>query len=131
MQAAPRYESMMLHGILHRIEGDYENARAWYRDVQDSEVFRLAWGESGLDRVMDFVRRIEILRKSKGGGVTEKEKQSLEEESKREIIDVMDYCESSFGTEEVKDASDVWVQDEKSSAQGNDMVVGGEGWRQF
>jgi hypothetical protein len=29
MQAAPQYESMMLHGILHRIEGDHENARAW------------------------------------------------------------------------------------------------------
>lgn len=29
----PKIESMLLHGILHRIEGDYENARLWYRDV--------------------------------------------------------------------------------------------------
>jgi hypothetical protein len=63
MQAAPQFESMMLHGILHRIEGDYENARAWYRDVKDSDVFRTVWGDGGSEKAMDFVRRIEILRK--------------------------------------------------------------------
>jgi len=131
MQAKPRYESMMLHGILHRIEGDYDNARAWYRDVQDSEVFRLAWGKGGLDQALDFVRRIEILKKSKSADSDGTEKKILEEESKREIIAVMQFCETSFGTEKVENASDIWVQDEKSSAQGNDMVVGGEGWRQF
>lgn len=121
----------MLHGILHRIEGDYDNARAWYRDVQDSEVFRRAWGERGLDQAMDFVRRIEILRKSKGRDVTQQEKAKLEKESKREITAVLEFCEGEFGIEKVEDASQFWVQDEKSSAQGNDMVVGGEGWRQF
>ena len=70
MQAAPQYESMMLHGILHRIEGDYDNARAWYRDVKDSEVFLAVWGEDGLDKVKDFVRRIEILRKETKQGST-------------------------------------------------------------
>jgi hypothetical protein len=28
IQAAPQHEAMFLHGILHRIEGDYDNARA-------------------------------------------------------------------------------------------------------
>lgn len=123
----------MLHGILHRIEGDYDNTRAWYRDVQDSEVFRLAWGEGGLNRALEFVRRIEVLRKSKGSDGTEKEKEreGLQQESKREIVTVIEYCESTFGTGRVEDASDLWVQDEKSSAQGNDMVVGREGRRQF
>jgi hypothetical protein len=115
MQATPQYESMMLHGILHRIEGDYENARAWYRDVKDSEVFHVVWGESGLDKAMDFVRRIEILRK----------------ETKHQDISVIEFCEEKFGTQKVEDASAIWVQDEKSSEKGNDMVVGGEGWRQF
>ena len=29
MQAEPAFEGMYLHGILHRVEGDYENAKAW------------------------------------------------------------------------------------------------------
>ncbi|KAL2350446.1 hypothetical protein BJ546DRAFT_1068077 [Cryomyces antarcticus] len=33
MQAAPAVAGMYLHGILHRIEGDYDNARCWYVDV--------------------------------------------------------------------------------------------------
>ena len=39
MQAAPQHEAMFLHSILYRIEGDYDNARAWYGDVKDSVVF--------------------------------------------------------------------------------------------
>ena len=40
METAPAYEAMYLHGILHRIEGDYENARAWYKDSRSSDVFQ-------------------------------------------------------------------------------------------
>lgn len=35
---------MFLHGVLHRVEGDLENSRAWYVDVQDAEAFRVFWG---------------------------------------------------------------------------------------
>jgi hypothetical protein len=63
MQAAPQFESMILHGILHRIEGDYENSRAWYRDVKETEAFQAIWGEGGLNKAIAFLRRIEILRK--------------------------------------------------------------------
>lgn len=130
MQAPPRYEAMMLHGVLHRIEGDYENTRAWYRDVKDSDIFRLVWGEDGLDGAMDFLRRIEILRKETRGK-DPKVVRDLEQESTREIKTIMEYCERQFGTSMVDDASAIWCQDEKSSGKGNDMVVGGEGWRQF
>lgn len=130
MQAAPQYESMMLHGILHRIEGDYENARAWYRDVKDSEVFRVVWGEGGIDKAMNFVGRIDILRKeAKHEDISEVHR--LQDKSKREIKTVLEFCEKKFGTQMVDDASAIWVQDEKSSAKGSDMVVGGEYWRQF
>ncbi|KAJ5038740.1 uncharacterized protein L3040_006420 [Drepanopeziza brunnea f. sp. 'multigermtubi'] len=37
MQAKPAFEGMFLHGILHRIEGDYDNARMWYSDVAAGE----------------------------------------------------------------------------------------------
>lgn len=120
----------MLHGILHRIEGDYENARAWYRDVKDSDVFRTVWGDGGSEKAMDFVRRIEILRKeTKHEDVSEVHQ--LEDGSKQEIKSVLEFCEKKFGTQKPDDARSVWVQDEKSSAKGSDMVVGGEGWRQF
>ncbi|KAI9711217.1 MAG: hypothetical protein M1820_002204 [Bogoriella megaspora] len=33
MQAPPAVEGMLLHAILHRMEGDFENARAWLRSV--------------------------------------------------------------------------------------------------
>ncbi|KAL6705363.1 hypothetical protein ACN47E_007012 [Coniothyrium glycines] len=36
MQAAPAVEGMLLHGVLHRAEGDFDNARAWVRDVADA-----------------------------------------------------------------------------------------------
>jgi hypothetical protein len=130
MQVVPQYESMMLHGILHRIEGDYENTREWYRDVKDSEVFRAVWGENGLDKAMDFMGRIEVLRKrTKQEDISEV--QQLEDGSKPEIKAVLEFCEEKFRTQRVDDASAIWVQDEKSSAKGRNMVVGGEGWRQF
>ena len=122
----------MLHGILHRIEGDYENTRAWYRDVQDSEVFRLAWGrEDGLERAMGFVRRVEVLRKERKVEDSKQELKELQDESGREIRVVIEFCETEFGTGKMVDASGVWVQDEKSKGKGSDMVIGGEGWRQF
>jgi hypothetical protein len=36
MQAPPAVEGMLLHAILHRCEGDIENARAWAGDVKDA-----------------------------------------------------------------------------------------------
>ncbi|KAF1844653.1 uncharacterized protein K460DRAFT_376305 [Cucurbitaria berberidis CBS 394.84] len=36
MQAPPAVEGMLLHGILHRAEGDFDNARAWIGDVGDA-----------------------------------------------------------------------------------------------
>lgn len=130
MEAPPRYESMMLHAILHRIEGDYENARAWYRDVENSDVFQRTWGSDGLDKVMEFVRRVEIVRKE-AKVVDAEEMKSLQEQSMREITSVIQFCERAFGTEKVEDASEIWVKDEKSSTNGSNMVIGGEGWRQF
>ncbi|KAK5090764.1 hypothetical protein LTR05_000940 [Lithohypha guttulata] len=45
-QVNPKFESMFIHGILHRIEGDVDNTRAWYGDVKDSEIFQHVWLES-------------------------------------------------------------------------------------
>lgn len=119
---------MYLHGILHRVEGDYDNARAWYGDVAESEVFERVWGKNGgLKGAKAFIDRVEGLRKEGRG-----ERAVLEGESEREIRGVVGWCVERFGKGEVKDARGAWSQpSEKDRQMGSDMVVGGEGWRQF
>ena len=129
MQAAPAYEGMLLHGILHRVEGDYENARAWYGDVAASEIFGRVWpGLGGKEDALGFIDGVEGLRKRREG-----DKQALEEESAREVKAVVEFCREKFGSGRVLDASGAWKQpeDEGRRKVGRDMVVGGEGWREF
>ena len=145
MQAPPAHEAMYLHGILHRVEGDYDNARAWYGNVEDSEVFKTVWadaagtagiagkaGEGGAWRLIDDVER---LRK---GSKVDKERintEALGRRSLAEIRGVVAFCERKFGTGRVEDAREVWVLGEeggeKEKTKMQEMVVGGEGWREF
>ena len=126
MQAAPAYEGMYLHGILHRIEGDYDNARAWYRDVISSEVFNNSWTDK--DEALDFIGKVEALNKRKEGN-----KEALERRSVEEIKKVIDFCLKKFGKEKMQDASVAWKQPEDGELKklGQDMVSGGKGFRQF
>jgi len=125
MQAPPAYEGMFLHGILHRVEGDYDNARAWYRNVKDSEVFSAVW--EGEEQARDFIGKVEALVKRKEG-----DKGELERESVKEIKAVVDFCRKKFGDGEVKDATGAWVQpSEDHKKMGEEMVTGGKGFRKF
>lgn len=126
MQAPPAYEGMFLHGILHRIEGDYDNARAWYRNVAGSEVFKRVW-EGGEEEARGFIGRVEgFVRGGEGG------KEGLEKESLREIKAVVEYCRGKFGEEEVLDATQAWVKPgEDHRKMGEEMVSGGKGYRKF
>ena len=129
MQAPPAHAGMYLHGILHRIEGDYSNALAWYSDVSGSEVFQAVWGEEqgGLEGAKRFIAGVERLRKEGKG-----EREGLERESEREIRGVVGWCVERWGKGEWRDARGEWSQpDERHRKMGNDMVVGGEGWRKF
>lgn len=147
MQSAPAYEGMYIHGLLHRIEGDYDNARAWYNNVYSSAAFEHIWGkaedseieevealqEKGgkkmpaqvkarqwLDRVEGFVKR------------KEGDRQVLEGESRREIEMLLQWCVDRFGTERVVDASEAWVRPSQEIRDiGNKMTTGGEGYRKF
>ena len=136
MQAIPQYEAMFLHGILHRIEGDYNNARAWYVDVADSDVFKTVWDE-GKETALSFIGRVEMLRKEgKSEGWHEddrKDREELEEESRREIDNVVTFCLEKFGTGKWEDVSSKWAQPSggKIAEQKQKMIVGGEGFRQF
>ena len=125
MQAAPAYEGMFLHGILHRVEGDYDNARAWYGNVKDSEVFKSVWEDE--EQARSLIGRVEALVQRKEG-----EKENLEKESIREIKAVVDFCKKKFGDGEMKDATEAWVQpSEEHRKMGEEMVSGGKGFRHF
>ena len=125
MQAPPAYEGMFLHGILHRIEGDYDNARAWYSNVSESEVFGRAWESE--DKAREFIGGVEdLVKKGKG------DRHNLEKESEREIKAVVEFCREKFGEGEVRDARAAWVKPgEDHRRMGEEMVTGGKGFRQF
>lgn len=125
MQAPPAYEGMLLHGILHRVEGDYDNARAWYEAVSESEVFGRIWPRK--EDAWGFLADVERLRRD---GVGDRE--GLEGQSRREIDAVVGWCAERFGVERWLDATGVWVRPgEKVKAIGEDMVTGDAGRRRF
>ena len=127
MQAAPAYEGMYLHGILHRIEGDYDNARAWYRNVSSSDVFKKNWPteEAGLE----FIGKVEAFARAKAA----EGKEELEKESLGEIKGVVEWCVEKFGKAEWKDATGEYSQteDEEHKQLGKDMITGDKGHRNF
>lgn len=129
MQNKPAWEGMYIHGILHRIEGDYRNAEAWYKSVSDSDCFKSVWEKSAqpLEDATTFIRRVERLRKEKFGSLA-----ALEQESKREIDRITLWCKDQYGLGEVNDATTVWVTPgDKHRQIAAKMIVGGEGWREF
>lgn len=126
MQAPPAYAGMFLHGILHRVEGDYDNARAWYKNVAGSEVFDEVW-EGGEGEARGFIGRVEGFVK-KGEG----EREGLERESLREIEAVVEYCRRKFGEGVMLDATEAWVRPgEGHRKMGEEMVSGGKGYRKY
>lgn len=142
MQSLPASEGMFLHGILHRIEGDFDNARCWYSDIQhDSEVYAKVWGNEGKhfkdireelgddagdgewmpyrkgggqEGEMNAGQRfLNDVQSFKGGKVKNGEVEArLEKESRREFDVILGWCAEKFGTGAMVDASSAWVQDD-------------------
>ena len=127
MQSAPAFEGMFLHGILHRIEGDFDNARAWYGNVAESDVFRFVWKKGGLDAAKGFIGEVETLVKKKEG-----EREGLERRSREEIQAVIEFCRDKFGERRMVDASDAFVKnDERIQKISEEQTTGGKGHRHF
>jgi hypothetical protein len=134
MQSPPAVEGMLLHGILHRIEGDYDNARAWYGDVARNEngghLLDKAWNVDqgkGKNKALDFIDKVEKFKKHGEG-----DSDVLEEESLGEIHRVLSWCVEKFGVEKWQDATSAWVRpDDKIQKIGNNMTSGGKGYREF
>ena len=127
MENRPAEESMFVHGILHRIEGDYDNARAWYGDVADSDCFKAVWAHK--DDALKFIGEVERWRK--GGEVRGEEASRLKECSLQELLKLLRFCEEKMGSNRVENATTVWVPKKKTAEQAAAMVTGGEGWREF
>jgi hypothetical protein len=96
-----------------------------------NDLLNLHDGTSRVEDAIAFLTRIETLRKETKVTERKDKVKSLEKESLREIGAVLKFCEEKFGTGKVEDATQIWVQDEKSSGKGNDMIVRREGWRQL
>lgn len=151
MQSAPAFEGMFLHGMLHRMEGDYDNARMWYTDVKESEIYQQIWGrgkgfkeikeereeygfggakEDELDAGQRFLNRVQALKvQGVKGGLS---RGDLEAESRKEFDAVVEYCVEKFGAGRLVDARDAWVKNsEEISKMSEDQVNGNKGHRKF
>ena len=74
MQALPAVKGMLLHGILHRVEADSGNARAWVGDVCDAvetegvgngevTLMESVWSGIARERVMGFINAMHTFRR--------------------------------------------------------------------
>ncbi|EME84362.1 uncharacterized protein MYCFIDRAFT_135275 [Pseudocercospora fijiensis CIRAD86] len=150
MQCEPEIEGMWIHGILHRIEGDVQNARAWYADVCETDVFEKVWGKSSeeekneADAEKDGVRTGKLPNQRKAREFLDcveavrdgdlNAKQELEKDARREVETLLEWCGQKFGTEKNLDASKAWVQPGGNSDVGQkkqSMLTGGDGFRKF
>jgi len=144
MQSAPAHEGMYIHGLLHRIEGDYVNARAWYNNVCESEVFVAVWGQASEEEKKEIegegMKKMPAQRKAREwiddveGFVRRKkgDRRELEERSRREMEVVLKWCEDKFGTDAWEDVSGEGVRPSQEIRDiGNKMTTGGEGYRKF
>jgi hypothetical protein len=160
MQAPPAIEGMLLHGILHRAEGDFNNSRAWISDIKDAcegyqpkkksegqkldaDVFSKTKGPEQINETLvDFVYGkadpneliddVEAFRTRKASQGGDGEVEELEKRSRRELERVLEWCKAKFGTEEWRDATEAWVKNsEEISKISGDMVSGEKGFRHF
>jgi hypothetical protein len=156
MQAPPAVEGMLLHGILHRAEGDYGNARAWVGDVGDAcegfvpkhreegrkldvDVMGKVGGEGGKASLLSYVygdedptSLINDVEAFRGKKAREGEEAVLEKRIRQEAERIMEWCKIKFGGGEWEDATGAWVKNSEEIGKiRGDMVSGGKGFREF
>ena len=159
MQAPPAVEGMLLHGILHRAEGDFNNARAWISDVADAcegyqpkhkedgqrldaEVAKQVGSNSSISSsLIEFVycdeepkSLIDAVEEFRGKKKSERtdDEEGIEQRIRGEAEKVLEWCKNKFGDGVWEDATKAWVKNsEEISKISGDMVSGGKGHREF
>lgn len=155
MQAPPAVEGMLLHGILHRCEGDFDNARAWIGDVGDAvagfvpkhrdegrkldegvarEVGRCG-AEGSEVGLLGFVygetgveaamELIDDIEFFRKRKGGAGERASLEVTVREEMERVLEWCSKKFGTGEWTDASSAWTKNSEEVQRMSDSMVSG------
>lgn len=153
----PKAEGLFVHGILHRVEGDYENARAWWRDgavCAPGVIARVHTGGVGdAEGIIDatcafrvaYERGYAVARRRMGyDAVSVAEEGSREEEEEEEefaalkaahdgeLRRVWSWCVQRYGVERWVDASgEFGEKSDKYRELAGAQLVGGEGWRVF
>ncbi|EPS44711.1 hypothetical protein H072_1303 [Dactylellina haptotyla CBS 200.50] len=125
MQDKPAFEGILLHAILHRIEGDYDESRQWYERCASSDLMSEVWearnktsdSSENLSSALNFVGEVETFSKGTKSGIVNCEypfalqrKQELEALSEKEFQAILKWCEKKFGTEKWEDARDEYVE---------------------
>jgi hypothetical protein len=156
MQAPPAVEGMLLHGILHRAEGDMGNARAWVGDVGDAcegfvpkhkedgqrldpQVAKEVGGGEGMkekgtlvewvyagEDPKALINAVGTFRGKKIGQREEGEESAIEKRIRAEAERVMEWCKRKFGEGEWKDASKAWVKNSEEISKISGDMVSGE-----
>lgn len=147
---------MLLHGILHRAEGDFNNARAWVGDVGDacagwvpkrreagegldrsvfekvggggegSSLVRYVYGDKGEEEAGRLIDEVEAFRGKKVSERREGEGEQLDERIRSELGRVMEWCRGKFGDGEVVDAREAWVKNSEEIASISEDMVSGD-----
>ncbi|KAF2730526.1 hypothetical protein EJ04DRAFT_500286 [Polyplosphaeria fusca] len=151
MGAPPAVEGMLLHAVLHRMEGDFGNARAWVGDVGDAYAgwvpkrrgrerldgnmlagiegllgFVYEGGEEGARRLVDDVERV------RKGEAQDAERKEVEGRVRRELERMVEWCRWKFGDTAWEDATQAYTRPgEEVRRIGENMVTGDKGWRKF
>ncbi|KAF3930939.1 hypothetical protein ABW19_dt0209143 [Dactylella cylindrospora] len=118
MQAEPAFAGMMLHAVLHRIEGDYDHSREWYTKTHPSDLLTYVWEHAGgINGALSLVHDIEVFSKGTKHGQVNGEyhyvcqrHQDLENMYEKEFQSILRWCEEKFGTEKWEDATGEYVE---------------------
>ena len=154
MEAAPAFEAMFLHAILHRVEGDYANAKAWYTSVADGMgegaaadaktgvepgvntksnsgadpdlgIFNAVWKSTS--RGFEYLAAVEDYVKFGRG-----DRDELERQGRAEIERTVDYLRTKFGDGKWQNAASEWRYAEgETRVIKEKMILGDRGYRVF
>ena len=102
-------------GILHRIEGDYRNSRAWYENMDIELVGKFHGSVKQAHKFCDDCRNVTAERNSERHDVA-----SLKKAGMAEMLGLLDVCIKDFGLEAQADVSEYYGNVIPSS--GNDRT---------